>query len=87
VFIFLEYLAWEKVPDDGHDNWSNGARWFWKGCSRNVWILGFSFLILPLLLGYGLLVRKFLSASFWTPLARLSFSVYLIHYGLIAVIL
>lgn len=86
IFIFLEYRAWDKIPEYGHDDWSNEARWFWKGCSRQIWILGFAFLILPLLLGHGLLVRKFLSAGFWTPLARLSFSVYLIHYSIIVIL-
>mmetsp|Transcript_21070 Transcript_21070/g.3411 ORF Transcript_21070/g.3411 Transcript_21070/m.3411 type:complete len:186 (+) Transcript_21070:1296-1853(+) len=34
VFIFIEYTAWDGIPDHGHDDWSNEARWFWKGCSR-----------------------------------------------------
>jgi len=29
--------------------------------------------------GYGDFVRRFLGASFWTPLARLTFGAYLIH--------
>jgi len=34
---------------------------------------------IPFALGYGDFVRTFLGASFWTPLARLTFGAYLIH--------
>jgi len=83
IFIFIEHTAWRQNYEYGHDTWTDSQRYLWYGCSKIMFILGLSCLLLPMLLGYGKFVANMLSASVWTPLARLSFSTYLIHYGIL----
>ena len=83
IFIFIQHTAWKQSYEHGHDTWTDSQRYLWYGCSRIMFILGLSCLLLPMLLGHGKFVAGMLSASMWTPLARLSFSTYLIHFGVI----
>mmetsp|Transcript_11638 Transcript_11638/g.17064 ORF Transcript_11638/g.17064 Transcript_11638/m.17064 type:complete len:681 (+) Transcript_11638:438-2480(+) len=83
IFIFIQHTAWKQSYEYGHDTWTDSQRYLWYGCSRIMFILGLSCLLLPMLLGHGKFVASMLSASVWTPLARLSFSTYLIHYGVL----
>jgi peptidoglycan/LPS O-acetylase OafA/YrhL len=43
------------------------------------WSLALSFLMYSMAMGWGGFVRRFLGASFWNPLARLTYSTYLFH--------
>jgi len=83
IFIFIEHTAWKEYFEHGHDTWTDSQHHFWYGCSRIMFILGLSCLLLPMLLGHGKFIASILSGSVWTPLARLSFSTYLIHYGVL----
>ncbi|KAJ7365133.1 hypothetical protein OS493_007782 [Desmophyllum pertusum] len=47
--------------------------------SRFVWGLALAWVIYACNKGYGSLVNKFLSASYWIPLSRLTYSAYLVH--------
>ncbi|KAL9976327.1 hypothetical protein ACROYT_G013617 [Oculina patagonica] len=47
--------------------------------SRFVWGLALAWVIYACHKGYGSLVNKFLSASYWIPLSRLTYSAYLLH--------
>ncbi|XP_029182927.2 nose resistant to fluoxetine protein 6-like [Acropora millepora] len=47
--------------------------------SRLTWGLALAWVIYACNRGYGSLVNKFLSASYWIPLSRLTYSAYLMH--------
>ncbi|XP_074618174.1 nose resistant to fluoxetine protein 6-like isoform X2 [Acropora palmata] len=47
--------------------------------SRFAWGLALAWVIYACNKGYGSLVNKFLSASYWIPLSRLTYSAYLLH--------
>lgn len=83
TFIFIQHEAWKDNGKVGHDLWSNESHYLWYGFARIFFILGLAFILMPLLFGHGLLARKFLGADIWTPLARLSFTAYLIHYAIL----
>lgn len=53
--------------------------------SRFVWGLALAWVIYACNKGYGSLVNKFLSASYWIPLSRLTYSAYLLHPIVLAV--
>ena len=80
IFIFLEHSAWKDYAsyleegESPHGDWEHYNRYLWFGFHRILFILGLSCILLPILLGHGTLVFKFLSASVWTPLARISFA-------------
>mgnify|MGYP000456213614 CR=1 FL=1 len=80
IFIFLQHSAWKDYAsyleegESPHDDWEHHNRYLWFGFHRILFILGLSCILLPILLGHGTLVFKFLSASVWTPLARISFA-------------
>lgn len=53
----------------------------WSELMRNSWdmfffVLGVRFLVMS---GHGVLIHRILGSSFWTPLARLTYSAYLYH--------
>lgn len=52
---------------------------FWNAFARPVWGLCLSWIIFACVKGYGGFINSFLSHVFWQPLARLSYSLYLIH--------
>lgn len=52
---------------------------------RVFWSIALSYIIFACVHGYGGAVNWFLSHQFWLPIARLSFSIYLVHAGVIEV--
>lgn len=49
---------------------------------RVLWSLSLSWIIFACVQGYGGFINHFLSLSFWQPLGKLSYAIYLIHYPL-----
>lgn len=64
---------------NGINHWPQYAKSTVVALQRPCFILGFSFWIMPILLGHCQGLRVFLSAKFFAPLAKISYSVYLIH--------
>eukprot|EP00475_Leptophrys_vorax_P016689 TRINITY_DN23182_c0_g1_i1.p1 TRINITY_DN23182_c0_g1~~TRINITY_DN23182_c0_g1_i1.p1 ORF type:complete len:683 (-),score=171.21 TRINITY_DN23182_c0_g1_i1:92-2107(-) len=60
--------------------WTNAGNGFYNALSRSVWGFGLAIIVIVCCNGGGSVVNDFLSASFWTPLARVGLSAYLIHY-------
>ena len=59
--------------------WSMGARITWNILSRPLFIIGLIFVLLPTFTGQLRGISSFLGTQFWTPIARLTFSAYLVH--------
>lgn len=49
---------------------------------RVLWAASLSWMIFACVKGYGSVINWFLSLSFWQPLGKLSYSIYLLHYPL-----
>jgi len=71
VFIRNDYFV--------NNNWTTLENALYNTFSRPFFITGLIFVMLPLLVGHGKPLQTFLGGSFWTPLARLTYSVYLLH--------
>ena len=52
---------------------------FYLTYSRGIFIIGMCMLLMPVLMGHGVLIRKFLSTDMFTVLARLTYGAYLSH--------
>ncbi|KAG8302657.1 hypothetical protein J6590_026857 [Homalodisca vitripennis] len=64
-------------PDHQYSSWLDPL---FVGLSRPLFCLSLSWIILACTLGYGGSVNRFLSWAGFRPLARLTYSVYMIHY-------
>ncbi|KAJ8021728.1 Nose resistant to fluoxetine protein 6 [Holothuria leucospilota] len=56
--------------------------WFsalWGGVSRTLFSIGVAWVAFACTTGHGGLINSFLSWSFWTPMARLTYCAYLLH--------
>ena len=60
-------------------HWSLSARLFWNMFSRGLFILGLALVLMPTFTGKLRGLSMFLGSNFWSPLSRLTFSLYLIH--------
>lgn len=55
--------------------------------SRVAWALALSYIIFACVHGYGGPVNWFLSLSFWQPLSRLSYAIYMLHFHVIFIVM
>lgn len=51
----------------------------YESLSRIAWSIALSWVIFACVKGYGGIINLFLSHSYWQPIARLQFSIYLLH--------
>ena len=80
IIIILSLFA------NGNKHWIGSAEhslWFLI-CDRNLFALALTWILVSLYFpsGIGLLIKQFLSAKIFYPLAQLSYSLYLFHYML-----
>eukprot|EP00026_Physarum_polycephalum_P003243 Phypoly_transcript_03253.p1 GENE.Phypoly_transcript_03253~~Phypoly_transcript_03253.p1 ORF type:complete len:465 (+),score=55.81 Phypoly_transcript_03253:1046-2440(+) len=61
------------------NTWGTKSNFMYFTFSKLGWSLALSFLMYSMAMGWGGFVRRFLGASFWNPLARLTYSTYLFH--------
>ncbi|KAJ8021719.1 Nose resistant to fluoxetine protein 6 [Holothuria leucospilota] len=66
----------------GTSNQDPPPQWFsavWGGVCRTLFSMGVAWVAFACSTGYGGLINSFLSWSFWTPMARLTYCAYLLH--------
>lgn len=66
----------------GTSNQDPPPQWFsavWGGVCRALFSMGVAWVAFACSTGYGGLINSFLSWSFWTPMARLTYCAYLLH--------
>lgn len=61
------------------DTWNSSDNLMYYTFSKLGWSLALSFLMYSMAQGWGGVARRFLGAPFWNPLARLTYSTYLLH--------
>ncbi len=77
----------ESGSSDPQDYWAQDERNAFYSLSRTGYATGIGLILLPILMGHNKIACAFLGHAVFTPLARLSFCVYLIHYGLLHAII
>nr|XP_037270687.1 nose resistant to fluoxetine protein 6-like [Rhipicephalus microplus] len=80
-------VTFMKIPWYRNETHSEAGKLVVAFFDRVLWSLFLSWLTLACATGRGGFVGRFLSSSFFAPLSRLSFCVYLIHYPLIMLML
>lgn len=55
--------------------------------SRVIWSIALSYMIFACVHGYAGPVNWFLSLSLWQPLSRLSYSIYILHFFVVIVVM
>lgn len=76
--VFIQYSSYKVYPFDLQP-WTVGVNAIFNGFSRQFFCIGLALIISPVFAGKGSLLRYLLGGHFWVPLARLSFSGYLVH--------
>lgn len=84
LIVFIQYDNMSNPgPDGKYNSWGEHRNIAFMAFDRFVFTLGLTMIIMPSLLGYMKLLTSFLGASAWTPLARINFAIYLIHYNIL----
>ena len=82
--VFIQFSAY-KDTKNGWDAWTNEENWTFFAIDRICISTGLSLVFLPILFGQFSIISEFLCSNLWTPLARLNFSCYLMHYALLGI--
>eukprot|EP00013_Stygamoeba_regulata_P005333 CAMPEP_0177631156 /NCGR_PEP_ID=MMETSP0447-20121125/1596_1 /TAXON_ID=0 /ORGANISM="Stygamoeba regulata, Strain BSH-02190019" /LENGTH=583 /DNA_ID=CAMNT_0019132615 /DNA_START=161 /DNA_END=1912 /DNA_ORIENTATION=+ len=82
AFILMLALLFSTYHDDDWDEAANDA---WQTLTRFAWSVSVAHLTLFFMLGYGGIIRDFLSMRLWEPLARLTYG--MVHLVIISVYL
>lgn len=84
--IWIAYDAYRYVDDLEFNNWSQTENTLYISLSRFGFALGLSMIMMPLLFGHFRVLIEFMSANFWSALARLTLACYLVHVIIIYVL-
>lgn len=85
--IFIQFTAYHYPGKDFRfSKWSQSENTAWMSLNKFFYSLSISSIFLPCLLGYYPWIQNILSYRLWTPFAKLTFAVYLIHLYIIDII-
>jgi len=77
ILIILVVAVRDLQFDD--KAWPDWAHVTFKAFQKSIYVIGLTMLITPILLGDQNLLKRFLAHPIFVPLARLSFTAYLVH--------
>jgi len=75
IIFILSFITYT----DANYGWAQWMNVVWIGFSRTMWSIGLGALLIMCVIGYGGAFNAAMSAKFWIPFARLSYSAYLFH--------
>lgn len=85
--IYIQYSAYSKPGSDFRfRSWTQAENTAWITLNKLLYSISISMIFLPCLLGHFSWIYKLLANPIWTPLAKLTFGVYLIHLYIIDII-
>lgn len=88
TFALLATVIFANYPLMQRDIESTNLEYaLYTSLSRIAWAMALSYIIYACVHGYGGPVNWFLSLSFWQPLSRLSYAIYLIHFPVVMVVM
>jgi len=73
IILFIRQVETSPAP------WSELVHAIYRAVQKPVYVISMTMIILPSLLGEDTLLKKFLSHPLLVPLARVSFTAYLVH--------
>ena len=79
IINILVFIPYDQYSDVSWTKWTRSDNSAYLGFNHTVFALGLSLFFLPILVGHNRLLASFLSADVWTPIARLVFSIFLLH--------
>lgn len=79
IINILIFVPYDQYSDWTWSKWTRGDNAAYLGFNHTVFAVGLSLFFLPILLGHNRLLASFLAADLWTPIARLVFSIFLLH--------
>jgi hypothetical protein len=82
--IFIQFSAYHDV-EGNWQKWNREETGWFMSLDRIAFSLGLSLVFLPILLGRFKVLAVFLGSSIWVPLARLTFSCYLVHLTILTI--
>lgn len=82
-FVLFQYDTYSDSTGGTYNKWGDFWNIVFIAIHRVGFTLGVSLFTLPVLMGYFSFLAWFLGGSIWTPLARLNFTIFLIHYNII----
>lgn len=85
LLLIIQFSNEFYYIDHFEDNWSPNEYAVFRTFYYPVYAFSLSFMLLPILLGYMSLITHILSAGIWVPLARLSYSCYIVHASLMRI--
>jgi len=77
LILFLIFHVREVQIDP--TNWSDFYHATWRAFQSSLFVIALTLIILPGLLGEDTIIKRFLSHPFLVPLARITFTAYLVH--------
>ncbi|CEM15783.1 unnamed protein product [Vitrella brassicaformis CCMP3155] len=82
LMLFLIYIQW-TANKDHPVVWTQVENSLFLTFSRGAWAVGLTWYVYLCALGHAPITNFFLSWGFWSPLARVTYSSYLIHLAII----
>ncbi|KAH3764593.1 transmembrane protein NRF-6 [Pelomyxa schiedti] len=73
LIIFVSY------PERQDETWNQAQNIIWFALNRTGWTLGLVFLLIPCYYGHGGMLSGLLAHTFFQPLSRLTYGIYLTH--------
>mmetsp|Transcript_9192 Transcript_9192/g.9149 ORF Transcript_9192/g.9149 Transcript_9192/m.9149 type:complete len:287 (+) Transcript_9192:1178-2038(+) len=84
VNLFVPYDTYKHPGDTmNYPHWTHDENVAYIAFNKVTYGLGLTFVLLPALLGHFPWMTWILSWEIWTPLARMTYCVYLIHYNIL----
>lgn len=88
VLIFVQYDTYKHPGDDlKYRHWSKHSNYTFIALERFAYGLALSMILLPCLLGFFKFINWFMSLYIWSFIAKFTFVMYLIHYGIIEIVI
>ncbi|CAG9329041.1 unnamed protein product [Blepharisma stoltei] len=78
LMFMINFLPYQ-LDDHGLDYWTQNGKTTFLVFEHFTFAVGFSLILIPMLFGKGRVLNYILSFKYLVPLARISFSVYIIH--------
>lgn len=79
VMFVVSYITWTNM----HYGWELMQNIIYLGFARTAWTIALAALCLLSIIGYGGAFNYLLSSPIWVPMARLTYSAYIYHLGML----
>ena len=75
VILFIPY----HFETGGPDSWTTGEKATYLAFEHILFSIGIVLILMPMVAGFGGFLLRFLTIKYWSVVAKISFSYYLVH--------